>query len=61
MATQMQLAREGKVTDAMKRVAEEERIPAETIRERVARGSIAICARDSIWNTPTVSAREIIA
>ena len=44
MATQMQLAREGKVTDAMKRVAEEERIPAETIRERVARGSIAICA-----------------
>jgi hypothetical protein len=25
------------------------------------RGSMAICARDSIWNTPTVSARAIIA
>ena len=44
MATQMQAAREGKITDAMKLVAAEEHIPAETIRERVARGSIAICA-----------------
>ena len=44
MATQMQAAREGKITDAMKFVAEQERIPAETIRDRVARGSIAICA-----------------
>lgn len=44
MATQMQLAREGKVTDAMKLVAEEEHQEAESIRERVARGSIAICA-----------------
>ncbi len=25
------------------------------------RGSIDICARDSIWNTPIVSARWIIA
>ena len=44
MATQMQAAREGKITDAMKLVAAEEHIPAEVIRERVARGSIAICA-----------------
>ena len=44
MATQMQQAREGRTTDAMKIVAEEERIPVETIRERVANGTIAICA-----------------
>jgi len=44
MSTQMQAAREGKLTDAMKLVAAEEHIPAEDIRERVARGSIAICA-----------------
>lgn len=44
MATQMQQAREGRITDAMKIVAEEERIPVETIRERVANGTIAICA-----------------
>ena len=44
MAPQMQAAREGKITDAMKLVAAEEHIPAEVIRERVARGSIAICA-----------------
>ena len=44
MATQMQQAREGRITDAMKIVAEEERIPVETIRERVAKGTIAICA-----------------
>jgi hypothetical protein len=25
------------------------------------RGSIDICARDSIWNTPTVSARQIMS
>lgn len=44
MATQMQQAREGKITEAMKIVAVDEKIDAETIRERVAKGSIAICA-----------------
>ena len=44
MATQMQLAREGKVTDAMRHVAEEEHVAVETVRERVAKGTIAICA-----------------
>ena len=44
MATQMQHAREGKITDAMRQVAEAEQLTAETIRERVARGSVAICA-----------------
>lgn len=44
MATQMQLAREGKITDAMKLVAEQEGQTAESIRERVAKGTIAICA-----------------
>ena len=44
MATQMQLAREGKVTEAMAHVAQEEKLSAEVIRERVARGTIAICA-----------------
>ena len=44
MAPQMQQAREGRITDAMKIVAQEEHIPVETIRERVANGTIAICA-----------------
>ena len=44
MATQMQLAREGKVTDAMRRVAADEHVAVETVRERVAKGTIAICA-----------------
>ena len=44
MSTQMQAAREGKITDAMKIVAEAEKIPAEKIREGVASGVIAICA-----------------
>lgn len=44
MATQMQLAREGKITDAMKLVAEQEQQTPESIRERVAKGTIAICA-----------------
>lgn len=44
MATQMQLAREGKVTDAIRHVAEEEHVAVETVRERVAKGTIAICA-----------------
>jgi len=40
----MQAAREGKITDAMKIVAESEKIPAEQIRAGVAQGTIAICA-----------------
>ena len=44
MATQMQQAREGKITDAMRIVAEQEHIDAETIRERVAQGTVTICA-----------------
>lgn len=44
MATQMQAAREGKITDAMKIVAEAEKISAEKIRAGVAQGVIAICA-----------------
>ena len=44
MATQMQYAREGKITDAMRQVAEAEQLTAEAIRERVARGTVAICA-----------------
>ena len=44
MATQMQLARAGKITDAMKIVAENEHIDVEKIRDGVAQGIIAICA-----------------
>lgn len=44
MSTQMQAAREGKITDAMKIVAETEKIPVEQIRAGVAQGTIAICA-----------------
>ena len=44
MSTQMKLAREGKISDAMKIVAEEEKISAEEIRAGVACGTIAICA-----------------
>ena len=47
MATQMQLAREGKITDAMKIVARDEQMEAETVRERVAKGTIAICANQN--------------
>lgn len=44
MATQMQLARQGKTTDAMQIVAKNEGIDVEVIRERVAEGTISICA-----------------
>lgn len=44
MTTQMQYARKGVITDAMRAVAAQEGIAEETIRERVAEGSIAICA-----------------
>ena len=44
MSTQMQLAREGKITDVMRQVAAEEQIEAEVLRDRVARGTVAIPA-----------------
>jgi phosphomethylpyrimidine synthase len=44
MATQMQLARQGKITDVMKVVAAQEKMDVEVLRERVARGTVAICA-----------------
>ena len=44
MATQMQAARAGKITEAMKAVAAQERQSPEMIRERVAKGTVAICA-----------------
>lgn len=44
MATQLEMAREGKITDEMKLVAQEERIEAETVRQRVAAGTVVICA-----------------
>ena len=44
MSTQMQKAREGKITEAMKLVAEQEKLSAEEIRSGVAQGVIAICA-----------------
>lgn len=44
MSTQMNAAREGKITDAMKIVAEKENFTAEEIRAGVAKGIIAICA-----------------
>ena len=42
MATQMQLARQGIITEAMKIVAEQEQLTPEFIREGVAAGTIAI-------------------
>ncbi|MBR1729435.1 MAG: phosphomethylpyrimidine synthase ThiC [Selenomonadaceae bacterium] len=44
MATQMQLAREGKITDAMKILAEDEKLSVEQILQGVASGNVAICA-----------------
>lgn len=44
MATQIQLARKGHITEAMQHVAEAEGLAPEAIRERVARGTVAICA-----------------
>ena len=42
MATQMQLARQGVITEAMKLVAAQEHVSEEFIREGVAKGTIAI-------------------
>lgn len=44
MATQMESARAGQITPAMRAVAQYEGIAAEVIRERVAQGTVAICA-----------------
>ena len=44
MKTQMEWAREGKVTEAMQIVASQEKIEAEVIREKVAAGRVTICA-----------------
>ncbi len=44
MATQMDLAREGRITPAMEAVAAEEGLAAEEIRARVAAGTVTICA-----------------
>lgn len=44
MATQMQLARQGIITDAMRTVAQQEGVSEEFIRTGVAEGTIAICA-----------------
>ncbi len=43
-ATQIALARDGVITDAMRRVAEKEGLPAELVREEVARGRMVIPA-----------------
>ena len=42
--TQMQAARAGKITDEMKIVAQEEKMDINVLKERVANGTIAICA-----------------
>lgn len=44
MKTQRQSALAGIITEEMKEVARQEGLSAETIRERVAKGTIAICA-----------------
>jgi len=44
MQTQMQAAKKGTITKAMRVVAKQEHLPAELIRDRVAEGTIAICA-----------------
>ena len=44
MQTQMQKARNNIITKEMETVAKQENLAAEVIRERVAEGTIAICA-----------------
>lgn len=44
MATQMEIARSGKISDAVEFVAKQEGVSAEEIRRRVAEGTIAVCA-----------------
>lgn len=50
MATQMQLARQGIITDAMRAVAQQEGVSEEFIRAGVAEGTIAICANKNHKN-----------
>lgn len=50
MATQMQLARQGIITDAMRTVAQQEGVSEEFIRVGVAEGTIAICANKNHKN-----------
>lgn len=50
MATQMQLARQGIITDAMRTVAQQEDVSEEFIRAGVAEGTIAICANKNHKN-----------
>lgn len=50
MATQMQLARQGIITDAMKIVAQQEGVSEEFIRAGVAEGTIAVCANKNHKN-----------
>lgn len=50
MATQMQLARQGIITDAMCTVAQQEGVSEEFIRAGVAEGTIAICANKNHKN-----------
>lgn len=50
MATQMQLARQGIITDAMRTVAQQEGVNEEFIRAGVAEGTIAICANKNHKN-----------
>lgn len=44
MATQMSMARQGKITEAMAIVAKQEGLSEEVIRQRVAEGTVSICA-----------------
>lgn len=50
MATQMQLARQGVITDAMKIAAQQEGVSEEFIRAGVAEGTIAVCANKNHKN-----------
>ena len=50
MATQMQLARKGVITDAMRTVAEYEGVSAEFVRDGVAKGTIAVCCNPNHKN-----------
>lgn len=50
MATQMQLARQGIITDAMRTVAQQEGVSEAFIRAGVAEGTIAICANKNHKN-----------
>ena len=50
MTTQMQFARQGIITEAMKLVAAQENVSEEFIRQGVAQGTIAICCNHNHKN-----------